>query len=60
VPGGWVTSDTPSRPSVSEAPTSRSNSEPIAQVAGPDPAARATTTSCGLVFGDEFDIQTCL
>ena len=44
-PGGWVTTEAPSSPAVSPAPTRRSNSIPMAQVAGPVPAARLTTTS---------------
>src|SRR6185437_13830424 len=44
-PGGWVTTEAPSRPAVSSAPTRRSNSIPMDQVAGPVPAARLTTTS---------------
>src|SRR5664279_6104548 len=43
--GGWVTTEAPSMPPVSVALTRRSNSAPIAQVAGPADAVEATTTS---------------
>jgi len=43
MPGGWVISDIPNAPAVSAPDASRSNSEPIAQVAGPSPGARTST-----------------
>ena len=59
-PGGWVTTEALSRPAVSSAPARRSNSIPMAQVAGPVPAARLTTTSVAEadVSADRFVMTT--